>query len=318
MKRKQNELGIDIDIDAALAHSCKRQCRQSLSGIFNAWKIEVNRQKNASPECKLDQSSIDFFSRILEGIPDEFVDACDRISRILPLHRLGYRLLSFLYAGNSACVFSLSRIDNQQSYVLRIVGLNNDDADDNDKSRNHFYMDDQNFETETVTSFTKSVRNQRMAYEKCPNVPEVIDAFVHTNRVTGAKFGVTIMKQIDGVTLGNFIQNGSIAETVKLDIARKVGSALCTFHSGGLKHGDFHHENVIVDVNGEVHIIDFQSMTPVKYANEVSLDKSIFRYIDEVPEALKTKLNNTFKEAYQDQCNIDETSIYFKLKPSAR
>ncbi|WP_372369863.1 protein kinase [Candidatus Uabimicrobium sp. HlEnr_7] len=84
----------------------------------------------------------------------------------------------------------------------------------------------------------------------------------HPNIITVYDMGSTplhyfVMEYIEGYTLDHYIDGGEVTPNIAVTIAQKIANALFTAHKCGVVHRDLKPSNIIIDDQGEPHIMDF-------------------------------------------------------------
>jgi serine/threonine protein kinase/formylglycine-generating enzyme required for sulfatase activity/energy-coupling factor transporter ATP-binding protein EcfA2 len=84
-------------------------------------------------------------------------------------------------------------------------------------------------------------------------------AIVSVYDVGVAEDGVpyVVMQFVEGRSLAQVLQEGMMPADVAINYLLQIARALQTTHQHGLVHRDFKPSNVIVDQNGEIHLVDF-------------------------------------------------------------
>ncbi|BBM82729.1 protein kinase domain-containing protein [Candidatus Uabimicrobium amorphum] len=109
----------------------------------------------------------------------------------------------------------------------------------------------------------KSIRdtNERLI-KRLTQEARAIAQIKHPNIITVYDIGNTplhyfVMEYIEGKTLDHFIKSGEVTPGIAVGIAQKIANALFTAHKSGVVHRDLKPANIIIDNDGEPHIMDF-------------------------------------------------------------
>lgn len=71
------------------------------------------------------------------------------------------------------------------------------------------------------------------------------------------------MEYVDGPTLREVLDSGSISPERAFDLARQMAEGLAAAHACGIVHRDLKPENVMISANGEIKILDFGLSKPL-------------------------------------------------------
>lgn len=78
--------------------------------------------------------------------------------------------------------------------------------------------------------------------------------------INGNLFPIVIMDWVNGITLKEYINKHILESNKILALAESFREMTSTFHQFGIAHGDLQHGNILVKPNGEVLVIDYDSM----------------------------------------------------------
>ncbi len=132
---------------------------------------------------------------------------------------------------------------------------------------------------------------------KITGIPSLIEAFVTD------KQQYIIMRYIEGETLDDLIESGSLDMAGKLDIILKIASMLRQIHDTGWIHGDLHCNNIIIDKNNIANIVDFGTSFKINQST-----KNMPLYLP--PESLIwTETSVRFSDNYQMDIKYDYWSL---------
>lgn len=88
---------------------------------------------------------------------------------------------------------------------------------------------------------------------RCENLPEVYDAFLVDD-------GQIVLEEfIDGITVADVMQSGKYRYRGAKKVLGDICNALAVLHERGIIHRDIKPENVMIDKNGRVVLIDFNT-----------------------------------------------------------
>ncbi|WP_139312162.1 serine/threonine-protein kinase, partial [Vibrio ponticus] len=102
---------------------------------------------------------------------------------------------------------------------------------------------------------------QMLAKLNHPHIAKVFDGGVYNQQV------YIVMEQVDGGNLSCLCQQQELDSRQKIELLLQVCQAIEYSHAQGIVHGDLKPENVLVDVNMQAKIIDF-NLTQKLSANE--------------------------------------------------
>jgi len=143
-----------------------------------------------------------------------------------------YKILSLLGEGGMGIVYKAIDIKLERFAALKILNIN---------STRFSYM---------MERFRKEARNQAKLTH--PNIVSVY-GFVEEKNIMGIA-----MEYIEGETIENIIEDEGRLETHHaLDIISQVLEGISYAHSQGFIHRDLKPSNIIIDLNGNVKIMDF-------------------------------------------------------------
>ena len=97
---------------------------------------------------------------------------------------------------------------------------------------------------------------------RCENLPEIYDAF------DVADGQIVLEEHINGITLSEVLQTGLYNYRGARKALKQVCIALSALHSKGIIHRDVKPENVMVDSNGRVVLLDFNTSRIESTANK--------------------------------------------------
>ena len=105
----------------------------------------------------------------------------------------------------------------------------------------------QNFLKDSIRENSAHIALQKVA-------PALVPRFYFSGSL-GARYYVTVMEKVDGVTLEEYTkQHGG---NVSMEIFNRVKHAVATVLHAGIVHGDLHDNNIMITPRGDVKIIDF-------------------------------------------------------------
>lgn len=109
-----------------------------------------------------------------------------------------------------------------------------------------------------------------------------------------------IMDFIRGEMLAAYLtkKGSKIPETETMDLLKKPLEALNKVHQFGLLHGDISPSNLMMDDNGEVHLIDFGASTSVKDDSEFKVQELFMNRKFSPPEQLKNQELGFWSDVY--------------------
>jgi serine/threonine protein kinase len=129
----------------------------------------------------------------------------------------------------------------------------------------------------------------------------------HSNIVTIYDSGITrgqyyfAMEYIDGKSLDKFVQDEKLSLRQTMELFNKVCSAVAYAHQRGVMHRDLKPGNILVDANGEPHILDFGLAKLV--------DSSLEDNQDRVMTSMPGKLIGTLAFMSPEQASCQPSAI---------
>lgn len=144
-----------------------------------------------------------------------------------------YKITKLLGKGGMGSVYLGKRQDGEytQDVAIKVVPI----ALLSSESEQVF-----NYEAQTLASLSH------------PNVVSVLDA-----GRDGRGFAYIVMQYINGQTLSKYIESNLLTEQQKLELFIQVIDGITHAHANQILHRDIKPENILVDEQGQVHIIDF-------------------------------------------------------------
>ncbi len=100
-----------------------------------------------------------------------------------------------------------------------------------------------------------------LCHWRCENLPTVYDAYTLEDGM------VVLEEYIDGLTVAEIAQTGKYHRRGAVRIVKEVCAALAVLHKHGFVHRDVKPENILVDKNGRVCLIDFNTTRNVSTAS---------------------------------------------------
>ena len=107
-------------------------------------------------------------------------------------------------------------------------------------------------------------------YLKKVNLPYFVD-FSYQEQgilVNGQKFPIIRMEWIDGISFKQFIANNIKNPGCIRDFAEKFLEMVKVLHQNNISHGDLQHGNIMVRKNGDICLIDYDSLYVPQLSNE--------------------------------------------------
>lgn len=112
---------------------------------------------------------------------------------------------------------------------------------------------------------------QKIAKLKDSRIAEIYDAWTEKGCFCCS------MEFIDGITYEKWIEkNHDISKRV--DMLLRIFEAIVFYQSKGVIHGDIHSRNILVDNNGEIHIIDFGTSSLSSYKEQSNHRENFLMY----------------------------------------
>ncbi|SQH77832.1 Serine/threonine protein kinase [Shewanella benthica] len=144
-----------------------------------------------------------------------------------------YKITKLLGKGGMGSVYLGKRQDGEytQDVAIKVVPI----ALLSNESEQVF-----NYEAQTLASLSH------------PNVVSVLDAGRDERG-----FAYIVMQYINGQTLSKYVKNNRLTEQQKLELFIQVIDGITHAHANQILHRDIKPENILVDEQGQVHIIDF-------------------------------------------------------------
>jgi len=108
------------------------------------------------------------------------------------------------------------------------------------------------------------------AYLKTVQLPYFVD-FAYQEQgilVNGQRFPIIRMEWVDGISFKDFISNNINNPTSIRNFAEKFLEMVKILHQNNISHGDLQHGNIIVRKNGDLCLIDYDSLYVPQLSNE--------------------------------------------------
>ncbi|MBL1209140.1 protein kinase domain-containing protein [Geminocystis sp. GBBB08] len=86
--------------------------------------------------------------------------------------------------------------------------------------------------------------------------------------VNGQKYPIIRMEWIDGIGFKNFISNNIKNPVYIRDLAEKFLEMVTILHQNNISHGDLQHGNILIRKNGNICLIDYDSLYVPQLSNE--------------------------------------------------
>ena len=107
---------------------------------------------------------------------------------------------------------------------------------------------------------------QRLASLNHPNIAKIIDG-----GLSNKGHPYMVMEYIEGRTLLDYVNSHAINRTARLNLFRTICHAVSHAHSQLIIHRDIKSDNVLVDINGQVRLVDFGISTLVGGEDEAGI-----------------------------------------------
>jgi serine/threonine protein kinase len=117
-------------------------------------------------------------------------------------------------------------------------------------------------------------------YLKIIRLPYIVD-FSYNEKgilVNGQKFPIVRMEWIDGISFKRFISNNIDNPICIRDFAEKFLEMVKTLHQNNISHGDLQHGNIMVRKNGDICLIDYDSLYVPQLSGERDNIKGLAGY----------------------------------------
>lgn len=118
------------------------------------------------------------------------------------------------------------------------------------------------------------------AYLKTVQLPYFVD-FAYQEQgilVNGQRFPIIRMEWVDGISFKDFISNNINNQTSIRNFAEKFLEMVKILHQNNISHGDLQHGNIIVRKNGDLCLIDYDSLYVPQLSNATDNIKGLPGY----------------------------------------
>jgi serine/threonine-protein kinase len=200
-------------------------------------KQEIARLAKKNPQLADELTSLLLYgntevSALIEPLYQSLAEQEDGQTRIGRLINNKYKITTLLGQGGMSDVYEAKRIDGliEHTVAIKYFAL----ADSNNTALNMIKKEAQilaNLDHQSIASFIDIGHDNHQE----PNI---------------------MMEYIDGITLYEFL-NTSPSEEAKEQVNSSLKAAIEHAKSKGVEHGDLSKNNVLVDVNGNANIVDF-------------------------------------------------------------
>lgn len=141
---------------------------------------------------------------------------------------------------------------------------------------------------------------QKIAKLKDPRIATIHDAWTENGCYCCS------MEFIDGITYEKWLEENQDMDK-RVHMLLKIFEAIVFYQSQGIIHGDIHSNNILIEKNGEIHIIDFGTSSMSSYKEQSNHRENYLMY-ELVEKTLAHQFdNNVFLyKKYKLQGNIEE------------
>lgn len=182
-----------------------------------------------------------------------------------------YRILRSVDEGGTSYIFLVQDIKLDKKYAMKLL------------------KPELSSDAQYVRAFKKEIKLLKKL--KHPNIVHLV------NYGFQGSFSYYIMEYIEGSTLKNHIEQGSLTMEQKIEIAEKICSAMEYAHSMGVVHRDLKPANVILDACLEPIILDFGTAESVESGE--STQEEVFGTVEYFsPEQAKGEKTDKFTDIY--------------------
>lgn len=182
-------------------------------------------------------------------------EMCLFVSKVAPLHALGYWITGIAGSGSYGLVLDLINADGVP-YVMKVSRI----SEERGEPIRFPILNNQKTSWHTIgfTDFKRGVRSQQRVCKNFKNIriPKILHAGC-VDLCSKERLGLIIMQKVNGKTLRKVLQCDSVSVDVKHLLIRKAGKMVAQFHRSDIIHGDAHVWNMLCDASGHLYMIDF-------------------------------------------------------------